>query len=78
MPALPLIAQGVSSFVRTDNDFFGSGGPRVNAFGWTAHGVLQDVQGGAARSYQETVRYAIDQSSPPADIVPLVVQIALR
>jgi hypothetical protein len=77
MTALPLLARGVASFVRTDNDFFGSGGPRVNAFGWEAHGVLEDLQEGGSVGYRETARYVVDQMAP-ADIVPQVVRIALR
>jgi len=78
MTGLPLLARGVASFVRTDNDIFGSGGPRVNAFGWEAHGVLEDLQGGGAVGYQETARYAVDQTAAPPAIVPQVVRIALR
>jgi hypothetical protein len=78
MTALPLLARGVASFVRTDNDFFGSGGPRVNAFGWEALGVLEDLREGGSVGYRETARYVIDQAAPPAEIVTQVVRIALR
>jgi len=78
MGSLPLLARGPASLIRTDNDFFGSGGPRRNAFGWDAHGVLQDLVSGGELGYTETVRFVIDQVSPPQEIIPLVVVISLR
>lgn len=78
MASLPLLARGPASFIRTDNDFFGSGGPRANAFGWQAHGVLQDLVSGGEVGYTETVRFLIDQTNPPEEIAPLVVAISLR
>lgn len=77
MAALPVLARGLASLIRTDNDLFGSGGPRENAFGWQSQGVLQDLAAGGAVGYSETVRYAVDQGNP-GDIVPLVVAIRLN
>ena len=74
----PVLAQGPASLVREDNDFFGSGGPRVNAFGWQAHGVLEDLVNGGELGYSESVRWVIDQANPPAEIAPLVVAILLH
>ena len=66
------------TMVENDNDFFGTGGPRANAFGWDAHGVLEDLVNGGEVGYSETVRWVIDQANPPAEIAPLVVSILLH
>lgn len=78
MASLPLLARGPASFLRTDNDFFGSGGPRVNAFGWQAHGVLENAATGGDVGYRETARFVIDQADPPAEITPQVSAIVAR
>jgi hypothetical protein len=78
MATLPVLARGAASLVRTDNDFLGTGGPRANAFGWDAHGVLEDLVNGGEVGYSETVRWVFDQANPPAEIAPLVVSILLH
>ena len=78
MAALPVLAQGPASLIREDNDFFGSGGPRVNAFGWHAHGVLEDLVNIGELGYSETVRWVINQANPPAELEPQVVSILVR
>ena len=53
----PKIAQGTAHLVETDNALFGSPGTRVNAFGFTAEGVVELTGGGKAH-YSAYWRFA--------------------
>lgn len=59
--SLPLLAKGQARLIRTDNDLIDAG-PRANAFGWQAMGVLTDPATGTPFQYSEIVRVLVPTS----------------
>jgi hypothetical protein len=58
----PVLYRGTAAFRRVDNNFTPSGteGGRADSFGWSAHGLLEEVSTGRPVNYQEVVRLEID------------------
>jgi hypothetical protein len=55
----PRLAAGTARIVRVDNDQFGDP-PGMNAFGWQASGLLNDLTNGGTTRYNEIVRALYD------------------
>ncbi len=58
----PVLYSGTVALHRTDNNFTetGSEGGRANSFGWSAHGVLDDLVNGGQVHYSETLRVVVN------------------
>jgi hypothetical protein len=58
----PVLYSGTAALHRTDNNFTetGSEGGRADAFGWSAHGVLDDLVNGGQVQYSETLRVLVN------------------
>jgi hypothetical protein len=58
----PVLYSGTVALHRTDNNFTetGSEGGRADSFGWSAHGVLDDLVNGGEVQYSETLRALIN------------------
>lgn len=58
----PVLYSGTVTFRRLDNNLTPTGteGGRANSYGWTAHGVVDDLVNGGQVHYSETVRFLIN------------------
>jgi hypothetical protein len=58
----PVLYSGTVAFRETDNNETPTGteGGRANSFGWTAHGVLDDLVNGGQVHYNEALRFLIN------------------
>lgn len=54
-----VLARGTARIVGTDNDITGFGGPGINTWGATAHGVVQDETTGELLSFHLVARYQL-------------------
>ena len=70
----PRLAAGTARIIRVDNDVFGDA-RAMNAFGWHASGLLDDLVNGGTRRYNEIVRALYNPDTGQVTEVQLKIQL---